>query len=118
MPWSNRLPERPWEIAAAVIEDQKKVEQALKEAKMEMEHAWMLARQVFEMNPSPLVVIDEWGKMVIASPAFIQLMGIPPDKVEGREIFRCTNRIPERTRLLQKVSSAMEKWGFHDSAAI
>jgi PAS domain-containing protein len=101
-PSSDRPQGRPREIAAAVIEEQKKAEQTLRAANAKMEHAWMVARQVFDMNSSPLVVIDEWEKMVIANPAFLKLMDIPPDEVEGREVSARTNRIPEPTRLMEE----------------
>ena len=74
-------------LTFANIDDQKKAQESLKASKREVEGAWELTRALFDMNPDPMAVLDEDGKVVIANTALSGRMAIPQEEIEGTDLL-------------------------------
>ena len=91
------------------ISDQKKLQEKLQEANTRTEQAWHLTRRVFDMNPSPLAVLDDRARVVIANTSLSRLLDIPMDKIEGLEVFSLDSLEDKDTDLRAKLSKALEE---------
>ncbi|MFP4048747.1 MAG: CheR family methyltransferase [Desulfovermiculus sp.] len=90
------------------IDDQKKIQEKLRQVNEQFEQAWHLTRRVFDMNPSPLAVLDDQARVIIANTSLCQVLGLPMDKIEGQKFFSL-NRIEEKNKDLQhKLNAALE----------
>lgn len=74
-------------LTFADIDDQKKNCDRLKTASVEVELAWQMVREIFDMNLAPMTVLDQQGIMMIANTAFYQLMDLPASQTEGINLF-------------------------------
>ena len=54
----------------------------LKHSIREAEHAWELVRAIFDMNPDPMLVLDNNGRMVIANTAISNFLISPKKKLK------------------------------------
>ncbi|MFW6054501.1 MAG: chemotaxis protein CheB [Thermodesulfobacteriota bacterium] len=90
------------------IDAQKKTQEKLKEANSEMEQAWHLTRRAFDMNPSPLAVLDDQARVVIANTALCRLFDISMEKVEGLDVFSLDSLKDKDTDLQARLGEAME----------
>ena len=89
------------------VDDLKKSQQKLREANAQQEQAWYLTRRVFDMNPSPLVVVDEQGRVDIANTALGNLLDTPVHDMEGKDIFSLDNLDKKGTELQAKLRTAL-----------
>ena len=69
----------------------------------EQKKSQLLIRRVFDMNPGPLVVLDNDGKLVIANDSFGELF-----EMDGEESFSLFHGALEKTDLKNKVREAMK----------
>jgi two-component system CheB/CheR fusion protein len=69
------------------IDAQKRAQEALQALSLEREQAWLLVRQVFDLNPQPLAVLDRQGIMVIANRAFSRWLNIAGEQIKGSDAF-------------------------------
>jgi two-component system CheB/CheR fusion protein len=74
-------------LTFVTIGDQKKAQAMLDTSKHDMEQAWKLVRNVFDMNPDPIAVLDKNGRMVIANSAFSELLNIDEKEVKGMNLL-------------------------------
>ena len=74
-------------LTFANIDDQKKAQESIKASKREVEGAWGLMRALFDMNPDPMAVLDEDGKVVIANTALSGRMAIDQKEIEGTDLL-------------------------------
>jgi two-component system CheB/CheR fusion protein len=91
------------------IDDQKKAQEKLQEANIRQEQAWHLIRRVFDMNPSPLAVLDDQARVVIANQALCQVLDISMDSIEGKDVFSLDSLEDKVTDLRAKLEAAMQR---------
>ena len=96
-------------LTFAYIGDQKKAQEALKITIREMDQAWHLVRSVFDMNPDPMAVLDEDGKMVIANTVLSELMNISPEDIKGMDMLGVQNHILEQIDLKSELKTALKQ---------
>jgi len=77
------------------VDAQKKCLEKLQTLNPEYQASRMLVREVFNMNTSPMAVLDERGGMVIASTAFSRLVSPDKDNIEG---LNFVGQTPEKLR--------------------
>jgi two-component system CheB/CheR fusion protein len=94
-------------LTFAAIEEQKRAQQVLRSANREMKQAGLLIRKIFDMDPDPLVVLDQEGKIVAASSVFADMMELPPENIKGGDIFTINNHLLERTGLKAELAAAL-----------
>jgi two-component system CheB/CheR fusion protein len=73
------------------IDSQKKSHKALEKANAKIEQAWSLVRSVFDINPYPMSVHDQDGKIVIANSAFLTLFSLSSESLKNFDLFEKTN---------------------------
>jgi len=75
-------------LTFAGIDDQKRAQDVLQEANVQMQQAWQVVRNVFDTNPHPLLVLEAEGEAaVIANTCFMDFAGLDHDaKVEGLKL--------------------------------
>lgn len=80
-----------------------------KNAQMLAEQMKELVRAVFDLNPDPLVVLDDAGKMVIANTAFSLLMEIDQNDIQGRDIDIIQQKTKQKIGLKNKLLKALKQ---------
>ncbi|MFO8032069.1 MAG: PAS domain-containing protein, partial [Desulfohalobiaceae bacterium] len=93
------------------IDQQKKVQEELKQANAQLEQARHLTSRVFDMNPKPLLVLDEQRQAVIANTALEGLFNLPAREIEGRDVFNLLPGVQD-TELESMLEAALQ--GGHD----
>ncbi len=96
-------------LTFASITEQKQAQLVLSAAKLEMEQAWLLIRNIFDMNSDPLVVLDQEGKMVTANSAFADITNLRPEKIKDMDIFNINSRLPGGGDLMADLKTALAK---------
>jgi two-component system CheB/CheR fusion protein len=91
------------------IQEQTKAQAVLNADGVEMKTAWQLVRDVFDVNPDPLAVLDADSRLVIANTAFARTMDLDPEKIEGQKLFAISGGLMEKTELAARLKSALEK---------
>ncbi len=91
------------------VDAQKKYQKNLQKLNNESKAAWLLVREVFDMNTSPMAVLDERGGMVIANTSFSRLMNIDQKKIEGLDFLNQTPEILQDTELRAQLQAALDK---------
>ncbi len=91
------------------VDELKKSQQKLREANAQQEQAWYLTRRVFDMNPSPLAVVDHQGRVDIANTALADLFDQPVDDIEGKDVFSLDNLDKKGTELRAKLRTALDE---------
>ena len=89
------------------VDVQKKHQEKLEELNAESRAAWMLVRAVFDMNTSPMAVLDSKGKMVIANTAFSRIMNLDQNKIEGWDFLDQTSETLQDTGLHSRLLTAL-----------
>jgi two-component system CheB/CheR fusion protein len=90
------------------IDDQKKSQEKLQEKNAQMEQAWHLTRRVFDSNPSPMAVLDNRARVVIANTALCQALDLPMDKIEGQDVFSLNSLEGKTSDLRSKLEAALD----------
>jgi two-component system CheB/CheR fusion protein len=96
-------------LTFTTIADQKKAQEVLENSIREVGHARELVSAVFDMNPDPMAVLDESGKMVIANTALSEIMNVSPKEINGRELLGFQSGALEQLTLKSKLKIALEK---------
>ena len=91
------------------IAEQKMAQHLLSTTNLEMQQAGLLTRQIFDMNADPLVVLEQEGTMVLANPAFTDIVKTSPEKTAGMDIFQINSRLPWWADLIANLNKALEK---------
>ena len=91
------------------VDAQKKYQEDLQKFNNESKAAWMLVREVFDMNISPMAVLDKRGGMVIANSSFSRLMDLDQKKIEGLNFLNQTPEILRDTDLQAQLRTALDK---------
>ena len=89
------------------VDIQKKHQEKLEDLNAESRAAWMLVRAIFDMNTSPMAVLDAKGKMVIANTAFSRIMNLDKNKIEGRDFLDQTSETLRDTELHSRLLTAL-----------
>jgi two-component system CheB/CheR fusion protein len=90
------------------IDQQKKTQEELKQANSQLEQAWYLTRRVFDMNPEPLLVLNEQRQAVIANTALEGLLDLPASQIEGRDVCDLLPGVQD-TDLNSMLEAALQK---------
>ncbi|MFO7801053.1 MAG: CheR family methyltransferase [Desulfovermiculus sp.] len=90
------------------INEQKKAQEELKQANIQLEQAWYLTRRVFDMHPNPLLVLDEEKHAVIANPALESLLHKSAREIEGRDVFDLLPGVQD-TDLDSRLEAALQR---------
>jgi len=90
------------------VDAQKKYQENLQKLNNESRAAWMLVREVFDMNISPMAILDERGEMVIANASFSRLMNLDQKKIEGLDFLNQTPEILRDTDLQAQLQTALD----------
>jgi len=90
------------------IDEQKMSQARLRELNTRLEQAWFLVRSVFDMNESPLAVLDDQMHVVIANQALCRLLDTSMQAIEGRSILKITQADLQDTDLQAKLQAAQE----------
>ncbi len=93
----------------ATIGDQKKAQAILESSRRDMEQASQLVRNVFDMNPDPIAVLDNNGQVVIANTGFARLLNIAEKKVNGLDLLSANLSSFESIDLKSKLQAALMK---------
>ncbi len=93
----------------AAIGDQKKAQAILESSRRDMEQASELVRNVFDMNPDPIVVLDNNGQVVIANTGFAKMLNIAEKKVNGLDFLSANFSSFESIDLKSKLQAALMK---------
>ena len=95
------------------IGDQKKAQNMLETSIRKIEHALQLVNTVFDMNPEPMTVLDEQGKVVVANKSFSTLVNTKPDKIFGMPADKLLHHVALPSNLPQQLKTALsENKGF------
>ncbi|WP_419656355.1 MCP methyltransferase/methylesterase, CheR/CheB-like with PAS sensor domain [Desulfosarcina variabilis str. Montpellier] len=96
-------------LTFTVINEEKQAQAVLTTSKTEMEQAWQLVRNVFDMNEDPMAVLDAEGKIVLANASFARLINLPEEKIAGLDVFDINNGLLAATDLKSRLAEAAEK---------
>lgn len=92
------------------VDTQKKYQENLEKLNAEAEAAWMLVRAIFDMNSSPMAVLDARGSLIIANTAFGRFMGIDQNEIEGRDFLTvAAGDIMKNSDLQTRFQTALDK---------
>ena len=96
-------------LTFANIDDQKKAQEILRTANIDMENAWQLVRNVFDMNHNPLVVVDNNGEISIANRAYTDIMQAPVAEIEGKNVLKGGGALSASKTALAKLTAAIKR---------
>jgi two-component system, chemotaxis family, CheB/CheR fusion protein len=91
------------------IGDQKKAQHALSNSIGEIQKDLELVRTIFDLNPDPVVVLDENGRMIIANTALSKVMNVSPEVIEGKDIADLQTLVNVKADLKLKLKSALKQ---------
>lgn len=91
------------------INEQKKAQVIIHDAKKQAEGAWQLVRYVFDMNSSPIAVLDKNDKLVIANSVFSTLFNISQKEVRGLDLINLQHRVFKGIDLQPMLAKALEQ---------
>jgi two-component system, chemotaxis family, CheB/CheR fusion protein len=91
------------------IGDQKKVQHALRNSIGEIERDSMLVRTLFDLNPDPMAVLDENGRVIIANRALSKVMNVPPEEIVGKDMLDLQTLVNVKADLKLKLKSALKQ---------
>ena len=91
------------------VDEQKKNQEKLQELNVQLEQAWSLVRSVFDMNPSPLVVLDQQAQVVIANASLCRLLDVSMQDIEGMDIFSFSKADLKGAGLEAQLKAAFEE---------
>jgi two-component system CheB/CheR fusion protein len=74
----------------------------------EQKKSQILVRQVFDMNPGPLAVLDKDGKLVIANDSFSDLFEIKDNNPEGEDFFFISRGVLKEIDLKKMMQKALD----------
>ena len=77
-------------LTFAGIDVQKEAQEVLARSGAEVAQARILAKDVIDLNPEPLAVIDENGGLVLINTLFRKCMGLGQEDVTGMDVFSLT----------------------------
>ncbi len=103
-------------IAFRDIDKQKKAQEELRQANAELEQAWYLTRRVFDMNPKPLMVLNEQKQAVISNTALEGLLNLPASEIQGRDVFNLLPGVQDND-LEAKLDAALQQGQDFESSA-
>ena len=89
------------------IQQQKEYQEQLHRLNFQLQEAWLLVRNIFDMNNTPMTVLDNRGNLVIANTALCNLMGISRENIEYRNIYNLQN-LSQHTQLQSKLENALQ----------
>jgi len=90
------------------IDGQKKSQEKLLQANAQLEQSWHLTRRIFDMNPSPLAVLDDQARVIVANTALCQVLDVPMQEIEGLDVFSLDSLGEKKTDLRTKLGTALE----------
>jgi len=93
----------------AGIDDQKEAQSALGKVNIELQAAWKLIRDVFDMNADPLAVLDQKGNIVIANTAFADILQTHIQDIPGINLHTDKNALPAPQNQIAELLSNIEK---------
>jgi len=96
-------------ITFSAINEQKQAQALLSSSKTELELAWQLVRDIFDMNEDPMAVLDARGRLVIANATFAGLMKLPEEAISGLDVLDIENGLLAATGLKSRLADAAEK---------
>ncbi len=91
------------------VDSQKKGQEELKKLNLELQQAWMLVHNVFDMNPTPLAVLDEKHNLVIANRAFNSLMNLTQGEIRDVNALDLAGGALRNTDLQEQLENALNK---------
>ncbi|MFW6414896.1 MAG: CheR family methyltransferase [Thermodesulfobacteriota bacterium] len=91
------------------VDTLKKGQEELEKLNLELQQAWLLVRDVFDMNPSPLAVLDENGTLVIANSAFTSLMNLEQEEILDMNVFNLAGGILQNSDLQENLEAALNR---------
>ena len=94
-------------LTFSAIGDQKKAQDMLEASIRKIEHALKLVNAVFDINPEPMAVLDEQGKIVIANKGFAGLANEKPEKIAGMPAHKLLRRVPLPKDLSKQLETAL-----------
>ncbi|BBO87289.1 CheR family methyltransferase [Desulfosarcina ovata] len=96
-------------LTFTTINEEKQAQEVLTTSKTELEQAWQLVRDIFDMNEEPMAVLDAKGRIVLANAAFSDLMKLPDEKIAGLDVLDIKNGLLAATDLKTRLMDAAEK---------
>ena len=90
------------------IDEQKKTQEALRFSLREADASRKLVRNVFDMSPDPVLVIDGAGEALIFNTAFAGLLRITEEGAAGRDLLNDLICLPDRETLGSRLKSVVE----------
>ncbi len=95
-------------VTFSSIEDQKQRQVVFQDSSLKSEKALKLVNAIFDMNPEPMVVLDDHFKAVIYNTSFSELMDVSQNKVNELDIGFFQRKIPKHTGLASKLKKAIK----------
>jgi len=95
-------------LTFASIDDQKKAQARLDTSKREMKQALELVRHAFDMNPDPVAVLDNQGRMVIANTELSSLLNVAQNEIKGMDLLSRQRSIFETIDLTSELKTALD----------
>ncbi len=90
------------------IDEQKRDQDVLKTESLEQGQDSELVRAVFDLNPEPMVVLDDAGRVLISNAAFSELVQIPEARVQHLDFFDAHTALSKNADLTSKLKSALQ----------
>jgi two-component system CheB/CheR fusion protein len=91
------------------IGSQKKAQHALMNSIGEIQKDWKLVRTIFDLNPDPLAVLDENGRMIIANTALSKVIEIPQEEIDGKDMLDLQPLVKITADLKTKMKGALKQ---------
>jgi two-component system CheB/CheR fusion protein len=93
-------------LTFGAINEQKQAHQAIAASKNDIQQAWQLVRDIFDMNDDPMAVLDTQGKLIIFNTAFARVMTVDEQNMQGTDVFDIHNGLLSETDLASKLKNA------------
>lgn len=96
-------------LTFASIDDQKKAQARLDTSRREMKQALELVRHAFDMNPDPVAVLDNQGRIVIANTKLSKLFSLNQNEVKGSDFVSLQSSIFKPIALKSELKAAVKE---------
>lgn len=90
------------------IQDQKSAQIQLENSLKEAENAWEVVRAVFDLNESPMVVLDRGSRIVIGNTGYSELMNIDQKHLKGMDFIKSQQPLADKEDLKIQLNKALE----------
>jgi two-component system CheB/CheR fusion protein len=94
-------------LTFSAINEQKQAQAILTATKNDIQQAWQLIRDIFDMNTDPMAVLDDQGELILANKAFARVMKVDEQNTQSADVLNIQNGLLGQTDLKLKLKDAV-----------